>query len=135
MKRHASLNRIYRLVWNEVLQAWVAVAEIARGRGKSSAKKLVAAMLAVGAIGSISAHAAPVGGVVTAGSAVINQSGNTTTIHQNSGSVSINWSGFNIAPTETVNFIQPSATSVAVNRIYSTNGTQILGHLDANGQV
>ncbi len=135
MKRHASLNRVYRLVWNEVLQAWVAVAEIARGRGKSSAKKLVAAMLAVGAISGVSAHAAPVGGVVTAGSAVINQAGNTTTIHQNSGSVSINWSGFNIAPAETVNFIQPSASSVAVNRIYSTNGTQILGHLDANGQV
>ena len=132
MKRHASLNRIYRLVWNEVLQAWVAVAEIARGRGKSSAKKLIAAMLAVGAI---SAHAAPTGGVVTAGSATIGQTGNTTTIRQSSGNVSINWSGFNIAPSETVDFIQPSATSVAVNRIYSTNGTQILGHLDANGQV
>ncbi len=34
MFAHASMNRIYRLVWSEVLGAWVAVAENARGRGK-----------------------------------------------------------------------------------------------------
>jgi filamentous hemagglutinin family protein len=31
--------------------------------------------------------------------------------------------------------VQPSATAVAVNRIFDTNGTQILGRLNANGQV
>src|ERR1700689_2612735 len=35
MNRHASMNRIYRLIWNEVRSAWVPVAETARGRGKS----------------------------------------------------------------------------------------------------
>ncbi|MES2945977.1 MAG: filamentous hemagglutinin N-terminal domain-containing protein, partial [Pseudomonadota bacterium] len=34
MKSHASMNRIYRLVWNETLNLWVAVAENAKGRGK-----------------------------------------------------------------------------------------------------
>ncbi len=31
--------------------------------------------------------------------------------------------------------MQPSATAIAVNRIFDTNGTQILGRLNANGQV
>ncbi|WP_411877763.1 YDG domain-containing protein [Polaromonas sp. YR568] len=34
MKSHASMNRIYRLVWNAALSLWVAVAENAKGRGK-----------------------------------------------------------------------------------------------------
>jgi len=34
MKSHASMNRIYRLVWNTALSLWVAVAENARGKSK-----------------------------------------------------------------------------------------------------
>lgn len=34
MKSHASMNRIYRLVWNAALCLWVAVAENAKGRSK-----------------------------------------------------------------------------------------------------
>lgn len=30
------MNHIYRLVWNALNRAWVAVAEIARGKGKGS---------------------------------------------------------------------------------------------------
>jgi filamentous hemagglutinin family protein len=59
----------------------------------------------------------------------------TTTINQASQNLSLNWHSFNIAPQETVNFLQPSATAIAVNRIFDTNGTQILGRLNANGQV
>jgi filamentous hemagglutinin family protein len=65
----------------------------------------------------------------------VTQSGATTTIQQASPNLSLNWKSFNIAPQETVNFVQPSATAVAVNRIFDTNGTQILGRLNANGQV
>jgi hypothetical protein len=46
MKRHASMNRIYRFVWNHVLDAWGPVAETARGRSKDSRKrKLFAAAI------------------------------------------------------------------------------------------
>jgi hypothetical protein len=45
MKRHGSLNLIYRLVWSHVLNAWVAVAETTRGRGKGGRRKLTAAAL------------------------------------------------------------------------------------------
>ncbi|MEQ1668281.1 MAG: ESPR domain-containing protein, partial [Sulfuriferula sp.] len=48
MKRHASMNRIYRLVWSQITNTYVAVAECAKGRGKSiSGRKLVAAALAL----------------------------------------------------------------------------------------
>ncbi|MBI1174640.1 MAG: filamentous hemagglutinin N-terminal domain-containing protein [Sideroxydans sp.] len=133
MKRHASLNRIYRLVWSHVLNSWIAVAETARGRGKSMAsRKLIAIALALGAS---MAQAAPGGGQVVSGSGAITQSGNTTTINQASQNLSLDWKTFNVATQETVNFNQPSASALAVNRIHDTNGSVILGHLNANGQI
>lgn len=132
MKSHASMNRIYRLVWNQLLNAWVAVAETARGRGKGPGRKLVVAALSLTAA---LAQAAPDGGQVVSGAGSIAQSGSTTTVTQSSQNLSLNWKSFNIAPQETVNFVQPSAAAIAVNRIFDTNGSQILGHLNANGQV
>ena len=132
MKRHASMNRVYRLIWNQAMNTWIAVAENAKGRSKGSSRKLIAAALAVSAS---MAHAAPTGGQLVSGSGSIVQNGAVTTITQSSQNLSVNWQGFNIAPTETVNFVQPSATALAVNRIFDTNGTQILGHLNANGQI
>ncbi len=41
MKRHGAMNRIYRLVWSAVRGAWLAVAEIARGRGKAGKRRLL----------------------------------------------------------------------------------------------
>jgi len=126
------MNHIYRLVWSTVTNDWIAVAETARGRGKGARRRLVAAALSVG---SLAAQAGPTGGQVVAGNGTIAQSGATTTITQATPNLSLNWSTFNIAPQETVNFVQPSSTAIAVNRIFDTNGTQILGHLNANGQV
>jgi filamentous hemagglutinin family protein len=74
------------------------------------------------------AQAEPIGGQVSAGTGSVTQSGVTTTINQSSQNLALNWQ-------ETVNFLQPSATAIAVNRIFDTNGTQILGRLNANGQV
>jgi len=34
MIRHASMNRIYRLLWNQARSAWVVVSEIRKARGK-----------------------------------------------------------------------------------------------------
>ena len=139
MKRHASMNRAYRLVWSHVRNVWIAVAENAKGRGKSgrsqplSRRKLVATAISL-AFAPL-AQAAPIGGQVVAGSGSISQSGNITTINQSTQNLSLNWQSFNIAKQETVNFQQPSATAIAVNRIFDTNGSQILGHLNANGQV
>ena len=132
MKRHGSLNHIFRLVWSQVLGCWVAVAENSRGKGKSASRKLIAATLS---LTGVAALAAPVGGQVTAGSAGIAQSGDITTITQTSQNVALNWNSFNIGASETVNFVQPGVSSIAVNRILDTGGSQILGRLNANGQV
>ncbi|MBR7633704.1 YDG domain-containing protein [Janthinobacterium lividum] len=136
MHRHGSLNHIYRLVWSHVLNAWVAVAETSRGRGKGSRRKLAAAAAAMTALAlGGPAQAAPTGGQVVAGTASISQQGNSTTIRQSSQQAALNWNSFNVGANETVNFVQPSAGALAVNRIFDSNGTQILGRLNANGQV
>ena len=133
------MNRIYRLVWNQVRSAWMPVAENAKGRGKSGRTSAASAAKALAAALSLAvaplAHASPGGAHVVAGVGSINQAGNTTNIQQSSQNLSINWQTFNIAPQETVNFLQPSATAIAVNRILGNTGTQILGRLNANGQV
>jgi filamentous hemagglutinin family protein len=164
MNHHASMNRIYRLVWSEVRSAWVPVAETARGGGKSGRARSKASRNLVAAAVSLAlaplAHAAPplahaaspcaapvcgptargatshpLGGKVVSGSATITQVGNTTDIRQSSADVAIDWLSFSIGSQATVDFLQPSASAVAVNRISSTNGSEILGHLDANGQL
>lgn len=126
------MNQIYNVLWSNTADAWVAVSEISRGQRKNSCKKFLATMLTLTAY---VAQAGPAGGAVVSGAGSISQSGTTTTINQSSPNLSLNWSSFNVAPTETVNFVQPSATAVAVNRIYDTNGSQIMGRLNANGQV
>ncbi len=139
MKKNGSLNHIFRLVWSHVLNAWIAVAENtkARGKGKQSGVQLVAAALSLAALlcALPPALAGPTGGQVISGTASINQNANVTTINQSSNTISLNWNSFNIAPQDTVNFIQPSTTSIAVNHILGNSGSQILGHLNANGEV
>ena len=132
MNRHGSMNRIYRLVWSAVRNLWIPVAETARGRGKRSSGKLVAAALS---LTCAIAQATPSGGQVVAGTGSITQSGATTTITQATQNLSLTWTSFNIAPQQTVNFVQPSTSAIAINRILGTNGTQILGYLHANGQI
>ena len=101
--------------------------------GQASLPHAVVATLSLGA--AYAQAGGPSGGQVIAGTGSIAQSGAITTITQESPRLSLSWTSFNIAPQETVNFVQPSASAIAVNRIFDTNGTQILGHLNANGQV
>jgi trimeric autotransporter adhesin len=86
-------------------------------------------------LGAATAQAGPVDGQVTSGAASISQSGANTTITQTSQNASLSWRSFNVGAHESVNFVQPSASAIAVNRILDTHGSQILGHLNANGQV
>ena len=68
MHRHASINRLYRLVWSERLRIWVAVAENARGRGKSSGgRRRITALMALGSglLLGPAAAAGPPTGIVT----------------------------------------------------------------------
>jgi filamentous hemagglutinin family protein len=82
------------------------------------------------------AYAAPVGGVVTAGSAAIvsGTSGNVV-ITQNTQNAAINWNSFNVAAGESVRFVQPNSNSVTLNRVLGVDPSSILGSLSANGKV
>ena len=86
-------------------------------------------------LGVYTAHAGPTGGEVVGGSGAVTQSGLAATINQTSQNLAINWQTFNVNANERVQFIQPNATSIALNRILSNNGSVIAGRIDANGHV
>ena len=97
-----------------------------------------AALTAIAVVAGLhagSARANATGGSVVAGQGTINQAGGTTTISQQSPTLILNWQGFSISPSETVQFVQPAATSIALNRVIGNAPSEIYGHLLANGQV
>lgn len=73
---------------------------------------------------------------VVSGVAAIAQSQARTDIHQQSNKAILNWKSFDVSRGETVQFHQPSAQSVTLNRVTgSQHPSQIHGNLSANGQV
>jgi len=72
---------------------------------------------------------------VTSGAASLSQSGNALTVSQTTSRAILNWSSFNIGADGQVRFIQPDGNSVALNRIFDANPSQIFGSLEANGQL
>jgi filamentous hemagglutinin family protein len=144
------MNHIYRLIWNARSQSYAAVAETAKGRGKHSGSTL-AARLAIGWLLGLmlpTAHGAtpispttlPGNGQVSSGQARINApvqgpTGATLTIDQSSQRATINWGSFDLGSSATVNFNQTGASAATLNRVQSGQASQILGKLNAPGQV
>lgn len=81
------------------------------------------------------AHAAPIGGTVTAGGATITASGSNTTVTQTTAKAVVNWQGFDVQASESVRFVQPSSSAVILNRVNSAQASQIHGSVTANGRV
>lgn len=159
------MNHLYRLVWNNTNACWQAVAEIARGHhknttksGKTSvangnddatknivglnAKPILIKPIAFSVLLAFSAQlfsplamAEPTGGQVTAGAGTINQAGAVTTINQATQNMAIDWHTFNVRANEAVNFNQPNANAIALNRVTGTESSSIMGSLTANGRV
>jgi filamentous hemagglutinin family protein len=77
----------------------------------------------------------PTGGNVVAGQASINQAGAAMTINQASSQAILNWQSFSIGSGASVNFVQPGASAVALNRVLGSDPSAIYGSLTANGQV
>ncbi|UCV05448.1 filamentous hemagglutinin N-terminal domain-containing protein [Dechloromonas denitrificans] len=149
------MNRgVYRLIFNHERNAFVAVAEHVRGRGKKTTRRRAAAVLlglaAVAAGSGGQAIAAPppgnalpvpasgsmpfvYRGTVTGGQPIT--VGNAMTINTDSRMLGLNWQSFNIGSSASVTFNQPDATSRVLNRIWSNDPSQIMGKLSANGQI
>ena len=91
----------------------------------------------VGSIGSVVVGQA--GNVlldqVAAGNASVTTAGNTTTVTQTTNQAVIDWLRFSVASNETVNFVQPTSTSIVLNRVTGNEASVIAGALNANGQV
>jgi filamentous hemagglutinin len=72
---------------------------------------------------------------VTSGSATAVQAGNSLTVQQSSSKAILNWSSFNVSADGKVVFNQPTATSIALNRIFDVNPSTVFGSVSANGQI
>jgi filamentous hemagglutinin family protein len=98
---------------------------------------LIAAFLATlaPAAGALDAAALPTQGSVKVGSGSISQAGSQLTVQQNSQRLGLDWQSFNIGSSATVNFRQPGRDAIALNRVIGNSGSEIFGHLNANGQV
>jgi filamentous hemagglutinin family protein len=82
------------------------------------------------------ALANPAGGVVSAGSATISSPAPAQLdVTQTTNRAVIDWRSFDIATGEKTVFQQPSAASVALNRIHAANPSTIAGQLSANGSL
>ena len=132
--KSSGLNHTRRLAWSTVHPTFIAVAESALARGKkiSSFVAVAAVILASGGSGAADL---PTGGNIVAGSGRITQSGKTMTITQSTNRMAADWQSFNIGVGNTVNFVQPSASAVALNRVLGSDVSVIQGALNANGQV
>ena len=136
------MNKIFRSIWSDALQAFVAVAEIV-STGRSSSGKRFRLRLLVSSLvltlwictGFATASELPSGGTLVAGSGSITTSGQVMTIQQDSHKLIADWSSFNIGENHTVNFVQPGQDAAALNRVLGDQVSEIRGALNANGQV
>ena len=155
MSSRASLNHVYRTVWNEALGAMVAVAEIASAGGHGTnaggrrrdhrpgaVARLSALALGIAAAwlaGPANVLANPSGGSAIVGQASMVNQGNKLTVTTQNGALgsysAINWQNFSIPAGSTTYFQQPSTSSTSINRVVTNNPSQIFGTLGSNGNL
>jgi len=103
---------------------------------KKKATALLVAVLAYSLIFPAYIFALPQGGQVVAGQAdITNPSAVQMQINQATQKAIINWQQFSIAAPEAVNFTQPNAAAIALNRVIGVDPSVIYGSLSANGGV
>jgi filamentous hemagglutinin family protein len=67
--------------------------------------------------------------------ATVNPAGTAMNIEQQTDRVILNWDKFNVSEGNSVNFQQPSSSSIALNKIHQADPSKILGTVNANGQL
>ncbi|EHW7943508.1 filamentous hemagglutinin N-terminal domain-containing protein, partial [Salmonella enterica] len=152
------MNKIYKLKFDKRRNELVVVSEIAAGTGKEKNTGHIAGLCNVSTfrkrVGTLTPLAfltgliislfpgmalanpdLPTGGQIVGGQGSISTSGNQMTIQQHTQNMVTNWHSFDIGKNNTVQFVQPDSSSVALNRVTGASGSQIMGTLKANGQV
>ena len=79
----------------------------------------------------VAAAGLPTGGKVEAGQASIAQTANTVNVNQTSQRAVVSWNSFDVAKGNTVNFNQPNAGAVILNRVNSVTPSMINGAVNA----
>lgn len=77
----------------------------------------------------------PQSGQVVSGAGSIAQTANSMTVQQNTQNLSINWQSFGVGAGQSLQFKQPSPSSIALNRVLGQDPSMIFGRLSANGQI
>ncbi len=100
-------------------------------------RKALLATTALVPLGLATAFANPQGGQVVGGNAQIQGQGTANvTVTQTTDRAIINWHTFDIGSGERVQFVQPGASSIALNRVTGGLGPSVIaGSLTANGRV
>ncbi len=136
------MNKIYSLRYSPVHKSLIAVSELCSRRTRGSSSGRMTRLLGISVIAAISVGAAspafalPTGGKVVAGQISIQQTSTTNlNVVQSTQKGIVNWQSFGIKANQNVNFVQPGASSVTLNRVTGGNPSAIYGHLNANGQV
>ncbi|MFC0229481.1 two-partner secretion domain-containing protein [Serratia aquatilis] len=107
-----------------------------RNIGNTSLNRLTLAILGSLAVGTSYAADLPTNGSVKFGSGTISQpTSQQMQINQTSDKLAIEWQSFNIAEGNKVNFQQPNSKSITLNRVVGTEGSKVMGQLNANGRV
>ena len=145
MHSHSSMNHPCDPARNKRPEGSVADPGTVRGKGKrpwrwAAVGVQAAAVAALIWAASVQAEppaptALPTGGQVAPWQATINQAGSRMTIDQTTQKAVLNWQTFNIGQNAEVRFNQPGTSSVALNRVLSSDPSRIYGNLFANGQV
>jgi filamentous hemagglutinin family protein len=131
------VNKIHNIIWSTTQNAWIVVAEGTKRSAKSGAKALnvMIALILLSPAGA-SAATLPQGGVISVGQGtIVNNGSNQLVIKQTTDKLGVNWQSFNVGADGQVIFTQPSKESIALNRVVGSDGSAILGKIDANGQV
>lgn len=99
-------------------------------------RSLMGAAVALALAQHGAALAGPTGAQVAAGQvSVTNPSAAQTVVSQSSDAAIVNWRGFSVGAVERVDFRQPGAASVILNRVGGGSPSEIYGQLTANGKV
>ncbi len=158
MGSRASLNHVYRTIWNQSLGAMVAVAEIVPSQACGSSPgsghaaplptpqdviaRIGALALSIALVWGVTApvvQANPTGAAAIVGSANLATQGNKLTVTTQNGvglqHSAINWQSFSVPAGNTTHFQQPSAASTVINRVVTNVPTQLFGTLSSNGRL
>ena len=102
------MNKIYKLIWNSLTNAWIAVAEFVKSKGKTSAVLIVAISTLseldffipqsiAGPLTPLPQNQLPTEGSVIRGNVSITESPNLMNINQSSSRAVVNWGTFDTA--------------------------------------